>query len=174
MKLPRELAYDFIRGVYVCDVDGSIWKQAFPLIYELSSVLDFNRDKIHLLWTVNGGNIRRKLADDLLLLKVLKNTLPKYEGDGLVLYRGECKFLYEQKKIGFCWTPIRDVAEKFASGLNSIESGGVLLKAYGPKESVLSSPHRHSSDRLIEVEYTCDPTKLINIEVLQYFEKFKA
>lgn len=172
MKFSEEIARKFIRGIYTCDIDGNVWIQAFNFILKMADSLDFKRDKIHLLWTENGGYIRRKVADDSLLLKILKISLPKYDGDDLVLYRGECRFLHEQNKIGFCWTPKRSVAEMFASGLNSIESGGVLLKAYAPKEAVLSSPNRHSAEQMQEFEYTCDPTVLTKVEVLQYFKKF--
>jgi len=172
MELSEEIAYKFTRGIYTYDIDGEIWEQAFSFILNNSDSFDFKRDKIHLLWTENGGHIRRKLSDDMLLLKVLKLSLPKYDGGDLVLYRGECRFLHEQNKIGFCWTPKRSVAEMFASGLNAIESGGVLLKAYAPKEAVLSSPNKHSTEQMEEFEYTCNPNALTKIEVLQYFKKY--
>ena len=172
MELYEEVARKFIAGVYTCDLDGVIWTQAFEFILKMSDSLDFKGDKIHLLWTENGGHIRHKLSDDMLLLKLLKLTLPKYDGDDLVLYRGECIFLHEQNKIGFCWTPKRSVAEMFASGLNAIESGGVLLKAYAPKSAVLSAPNKHSAEQMEEFEYTCDPTALTKVEVLQYFKKY--
>lgn len=57
----------------------------------------------------------------------------------------------------------------FASGLNAIESGGVLLKSYVPAEAILTGPNDHSARQINEFEYTCDPTNLKEIEVLQYF-----
>jgi hypothetical protein len=174
MELSEEIARKFIRGIYTCDIDGKTWTQVCSFILKMSDSLYFEKDKIHLLWTENGGHIRRKVSDDVLLLKILKLALPKYDGDDLILYRGECRFLHEQNKIGFCWTPERSVAEMFARGLNAIESGGVLLKTYAPKESVLSSPNKHSAVQMKEFEYTCDPTALTNIEVLQYFEKYSS
>ncbi|WP_237285642.1 hypothetical protein, partial [Vibrio anguillarum] len=118
-----------------------------------------------MLWIVNGGHIRRHISDDKLILKWLKLILPKYEGGELQLYRGECQFLYDQGLIGFCWTPKKQVAEKFARGLNATESGGVLLSAYVSSEAILSAPNSHSADWLEESEYTCDPTQIRSIEV---------
>lgn len=46
-------------------------------------------------------------------------------------------------QIGFCWTPYEEVAEIFASGLNYLESGGVLLKCEAPTKSILSAPNPH-------------------------------
>ena len=171
MELPKQVACKFINGIYTDGIDGEIWSLAFRFILKTSDSLNFKKDEIHLLWTQYGGHIRRKLSDDMFLLKILKLSLPKYNGDDLVLYRGECRFLYEQNKIGFCWTPKRSVAEMFASGLNSIESGGVLIKSYAPKEAVLSAPNEHSVEQMEEFEYTCDPTAMKKIEVLQYFNK---
>lgn len=98
-----------------------------------------------------------------------EKTLPGYQGNGLTLYRGECKFLYEQKKIGFCWSPDIEVAIRFARGLNAPESGGVLLKTYAPAEAILASPNDHSALQMREFEYTCDPTNLQGVEVLKWF-----
>nr|WP_321239311.1 hypothetical protein [uncultured Tolumonas sp.] len=134
-------------------------------------LFSFDTDKMHMLWIVNGGHIRRHVQNDLLTLTWLKLILPKYTGDGLRLYRGECKFLYDQGLIGFCWTPKKDVAEKFARGLNAIESGGVLLSAMFSPEAILSAPNSHSADWLGEYEYTCDPMRICSLEVLNQYPK---
>ena len=89
-----------------------------------------------------------------------------------MLYRGECKFLYDDNKIGFCWTPDINVARVFASGLNAIESGGVLLKAYAPNGAIISAPNDHSINQMQEFEYTCNPELLENIEIIEVFKKF--
>ena len=167
----EDVAHKFVSGIYTCDLDGGIWTKAFEYILYSSNSLIFEREKIHTLWTENGGHIRHKVSNDEILLDILKLSLPKYKGEGLVLYRGECRFLHEQNKIGFCWTPERSVAEKFAKGRNAIESGGVLLKAYASAKAVLAEPNQHSSHQMGEFEFTCDPTALENIEVLQYFDK---
>jgi len=136
--------------------------------------LDFCKNKVHTLWIVNGGHLRRKIKDDKLIAKVLSLALPGYIGEGLVLYRGECRFLFESGKIGFCWTPDVDVATKFARCLNAIESGGVLLKAHAPSAAILSSPNDHSSIQMEEFEYTCDPSLLENITVIRSYEKYSS
>lgn len=151
------LVDEFCKGRYDHNVPEHKWRPVFKYIFENHKDLEFCRDKVHTLWTVNGGHLRRKIKDDKLVAKVLSVALPGYAGKGLVLYRGECGFLYESGKIGFCWTPEIDVATKFASGLNAIESGGVLLKAYAPSAAILSSPNAHSAQQMKEFEYTCNP-----------------
>jgi hypothetical protein len=102
---------------------------------------------------------------------VLKLTLPGYNGSGLILYRGECRFLYEENKIGFCWTPDALVAERFASVLNCDESGGVLLRAFVKPNSILAAPNAHSAAFMEEFEYTCNPESIHGIELIKEFYK---
>jgi len=168
------LVNEFCKGRYDSNVADSKWSLVFQYISENFNELEFFKDEVHTLWTVNGGHLRRKIRNDKLVTKVLSVALPGSTGEGLVLYRGECRFLYESDQIGFCWTPDIDVATMFARGLNAIESGGVLLKAYAPSEAILSSPNAHSTNQMQEFEYTCNPTLLENIELIQSYEKPNA
>ena len=167
----ENLALDFCKGQYDHRVEDKVWPLVFEYLAENIESLNLDKPSIHSLWTVNGGHLRRKIRDDNLVLSVLVKVLPSYDGEGLVLYRGECKFLYEGKKIGFCWTPKKKVARMFASGLNAIESGGVLLQAFAPSNAIISSPNDHSSKQMEEYEYTCNPNLLEDITVIESYEK---
>ena len=171
MKDIAALADDFCNGRYDSEVRESLWASIFSYLSNNHEKLEFAKDRVHTLWTVNGGNLRRKIKDDELVTKVLSVALPGYSGEGLTLYRGECRFLYESNQIGFCWTPEIQVATKFAKGLNSIESGGVLLKAFAPSTTILASPNEHSSNQMREFEYTCNPKLLQNIELISTYRK---
>lgn len=167
----RYLAERFCVGENFHDIDGATWKSAFEYIDNNFSDLHINRMGAHRIWIESGGHLRRKIQDDSLILSVLKKVLPSYQGPGLTLYRGECRFLYEQGKIGFCWSPDIEVAELFGRGLNAIESGGVLLKAYAPATAVISGPNDHSVNYLRETEFTCNPNLLESLELIKYFPK---
>ena len=130
-------ANEICEGRYDCDVDASLWEPVIRYIFENHKTLEFCKDKIHTLWTVSGGHLRKKINNDELLTKVLKLVLPLYCGEGLVLYRGECRFLYENRKIGFCWTSDIEVAKKF-SIRNAHKTGRLLLKAYAPKKAIFA------------------------------------
>lgn len=171
MKKHILLACRFCQGKYENDIEGRVWRDAFEYLIRNLSKVKFNKAEIHTLWTVNGGHIRGKIKDDDLVLAVLKRALPGYGGDGLVLYRGECQFLYKDGMIGFCWTPDINVATTYARGLNALESGGVLLRAYASPSSILAGPNDHSVNQMQEFEYTCNPALLQNIEVVQWFER---
>jgi hypothetical protein len=168
------LVNEFCEGRYDYNVADSRWEPVFKYIYENHNELIFSKDKVHTLWTVNGGHLRRKIKNDKIVAKVLSVALPVYGGDGLTLYRGECRFLYESGKLGFCWTPEIDVATMFARGLNAIESGGVLLKAYAPIAAIFSGPNDHSAKQMEEFEYTCNSEFLESIEIIRSYEKYIA
>ena len=170
MLTPLALSNLFCAGEYVSDIDGTRWRETFLLLAN-NKTARCDKNKIHLLWTVNGGHLRRKIRDDALVLQVLKKFLPGYRGSGLWLYRGECHFLHAINSIGFCLSPKIEVAERFARGLNAIESGGVLLKAYAPSEAILAEPNQHSLKQMEEFEYTCDPSLLQDIVVIKRFPK---
>jgi hypothetical protein len=171
MKKHILLAEKFCRGEREYDVSGAVWKKAFIHVLENQERLGIEKDKIHSLWAELGGRLRDKIRDDELILSVLLVSLPGYAQKGLELYRGECKFLYEQGKIGFCWTPNVEVARKFASSLNAIGSGGVLLKAFAPTKAIMAPPNDHNPKLTRECEYTCNPKLLVDINVQETFKQ---
>lgn len=162
---------DFCQGAYDSEINGGRWKEILNYYLSNSNELEFNREKIHLLWTVNGGNLRCKVREDGLIADVLGRALPRYVGESMTLYRGECRFLYEANSIGFCWTPEKAVAETFARGRNAVESGGVVLRTIADSSAILCSPNHHSSIQMQEHEYTCDPRLLCHIDVLEFTER---
>lgn len=168
---PTYLAECFCAGKNVYDIDASTWRAAFQHIEKNGGSLKISPEGAHSVWIESGGHIRSKIRDDRLVLSVLRMVLPGFNGPGLILYRGECKFLFEQGLTGFCWSPDIAVAEVFARGLNALESGGVLLKTYAPTEAILAGPNQHSANWLGENEYTCDPSLLIELEVLRHYPK---
>lgn len=166
-----EVAKKYSVGEIKYDLGGDIWGPAFEYLLMNKDKIVYDKCRVQNLWTEYGGHLRNKIKNDELVLSVLMLSLPGYHGTGLFLYRGECKFLFESNKIGFCWTPKKDVAEMFARGLNAIESGGVLLKAFAPEEAILSGPNYHSVETMQEFEYTCNPKLLEKIEVLKYYDR---
>ena len=128
----KSLANDFCNGIYDHKVKDECWAPVFGWILNNKEKISIDKNKVHDIWSVNGGHLRRKIKNDKLIAQVLNLTLPGCFGNDLALYREECEFLHKQGLIGFCWTPDISVAEKFASGLNSIEGAGVLLKTTAP------------------------------------------
>jgi hypothetical protein len=126
------------------------------------------KDSFHSQWVESGAFIRESINNDLILIKLLTLLLPPYDGDSLVLYRGENKTRFDEGRIGFCWTQDLSIAEMFGSGLNAYKSPGLLLRAEVPACSILAGPNEHSR-YLGENEFTVNPSLLSNITVLEIF-----
>lgn len=159
---PQSLAKQFCLGLYVNAVDAELWRDTFDYMARLKDGSVFQKSQIATLWAQYGGDLRAKIKDDALVLKVLKKALPGYHGEGFTLYRGESWFLFDNDQIGFCWTTSEDIATTYAKGLNAVESGGVLLKCYAPPEAILAIENN---------VFICDPTYLLRLSTLALFPK---
>jgi hypothetical protein len=129
---------------------------------------DIPSAKFHTVWIETGHRIREQVLNDRLLLDALRNLLPKYAGSGLELYRGENIDRWKGRACGFAWTTEEKIARMFASGLNAVDSGGVLLSTIAPAEAIIAGPNEHSV-YLGENEYVVDWKLLGEIAELEYF-----
>ena len=161
---PQSLAKQFCNGQFVHITDARLWQQTFEYVLQIADATAFQRQKILQLWLQYGGDLRARTKNDALILAVLHKTLPRYQGDGLTLYRGESWWLFEQQQIGFCWTPDEQLARKYAQRINAIESGGILLKAFAPTEAILAGNAQPDKNSWI-----CDPSRLLRMTTLGYF-----
>jgi len=146
----------------VNSIDARLWREAFTYLSSINDDSIFVKDKVRSLWLIYGSDLRARIKDDNLILKVLQKSLPGYSGDGWTLYRGESWFLFDNDQIGFCWTASEDIATTYAKGLNAVESGGVLLKCYAPAEAILAIENN---------VFICDPTYLLRLSTLALFPK---
>jgi hypothetical protein len=115
-------------------------------------------------WIEAGHRIREQVADDTLVCELL----PPYRGDAMTLYMGENRSRFARGKIGLNWTTEVDVARMFASGLNAIDGGGVLLRARFFGSKIIAGPNAHSI-YLQEYQFTVEPPPLETIDELEYF-----
>ncbi len=127
------------------------------------------RERFHTAWIVKGFRWREAVDDDLLLTRALRAILAPYAGESLTLFRGEQFAQYETGRVGFNWTPKREVAEMFASGLcTTYNGGGVLLRAMAPSAAIIASPNAHSQ-YLGEDEFVVEPSLLTDVTELARF-----
>ncbi|MDU4128638.1 hypothetical protein [Pantoea sp.] len=124
----------------------------------------------HTKWIESGHFIRAKIKDDEAVAHLLSKLMPKYDGEGLTVFRGENEHRFNSGQIGFCWTADREVAEMYACGLNACRGQGVLLKAYAPSDAIFSGPNAHSR-YLGENEVTVDPMKLNDLQIISIYPK---
>lgn len=119
-------------------------------------------------WIEAGHKVREQVADDQLLCVFLRTILPRYEGAPLALYRGENLSRWKAGCIGLAWTKNIGVARMFATGLNAVCTGGVLLKATFDSSAIICGPNAHSV-YLGEEQYTVDPTSARELTSIEQF-----
>lgn len=159
---PQSLARQFCQGTYVCMADAVLWQQTFAYLARLPDDAVFQKPLIAALWARYGGDLRALIKNDTLVLSVLKRALPHTAETGQTVYRGESWFLFDQHQIGFCWSSSKDVATRYAKGLNAVDSGGVLLTAYAPPAAILG---------MHDEVFICDPSELLRVSTLALYPK---
>lgn len=116
-------------------------------------------EAFHTQWHVCHHRLRELVEDDELLLDVAWAWLPRYDGPGRELYRGENIDRFEEGRVGSAWSDRQETASMFASGLNAVGKGGVLLRVHAPAEAIIAGPSKHSQ-WLNESEFTVDIRRL--------------
>lgn len=149
-----------------------LWPQAVDAVVKFDLVPSKAiAEAFHTYWTEIGFRVREAVSNDPLMLNALRLLLPPYHGPGLTLYRGENLDRWQQGRLGFGWTPRREVATMFASGLAASEgTGGILVCANVPCNAIIASPGKHSR-YLDEDEYIVDPRHLGTIQALEQFPR---
>ncbi len=93
---------------------AGIWRPAIMALDQTSPPTPEFSECFYTQWTAKGRQIREQVGDDGMLLNALRNLLPRYDGPGLRLYRGENIDRWEQGVVGFAWTQKKDIALMFA------------------------------------------------------------
>lgn len=119
-------------------------------------------------WIEAGHRMREQIADDALLIRLLRLALPPYEGESAILFRGENFVRWQAGIVGLAWTPQVDVARMFASGLNAVGTGGVLFAAKFQPSAIVSGPNGHSG-YLGEEQFTVNSQHAEDLQVLELF-----
>jgi hypothetical protein len=145
------------------------WREFFKALLTCPPKDQAIAERFHTKWHESHHRIRELVADDDLMIEVMRVWLPPYEGPSLVLYRGENIDRFEIGRIGTAWSLKEETAGMFAAGLNAVGKGGVILRIDAPADAIIAGPSGHSAKWLGENEYTVDVRKLRGIEELHRF-----
>jgi len=147
------------------------WREIAEQIKSGATKLPASVEDFETYWIEAGHIVREQIASDLHVCELLRIVLPPYRGGDQTLFRGENRGRFERAMIGLNWTTEEKVARMFASGLNAVETGGVLLRAAFRSDQIIAGPNAHSI-YLQEYQFTVEPPKLQEVELLEYFPKF--
>lgn len=135
------------------------WRRQLALALNTRPRTDELSAAFHTQWHVCHHRLRELVDDDHLLLDLAAAWLPRYEGAGLELYRGENIDRFEAGRMGSAWSDKLATAELFARAQNNLGKGGVVLRAAIPASAIIAGPSAHSV-RMDESEFTVD-TRLL-------------
>jgi hypothetical protein len=146
----------------------SAWRELVRALITMPPLDAEMAARFHAKWHVCHHYVRELVDDDRLLLDMLWVWLPRYQGPTQLLYRGENIARLAGGRVGFGWSDEEKTARMFASGLNSVQGGGVVLQTLAPAEAIIAGPSDHSI-WLQESEFTLDTRRLGEIVQIQTF-----
>lgn len=161
---PHSMSLSTLRHVR----ETNAWKALAESVVAGTEVLPSSTEDFATYWIEAGHHIREQIADDRLLSRLLRASLPPYVGGAVELYRGENLGRWQVGALGFAWTASRRVAEMFAGGLNAVGSGGVLLQTTCSQAAVIAGPTQHSN-YLGEDQFTVEPALVRKVGVLKTY-----
>lgn len=144
------------------------WKLCAQLLLDVPNISVEMKEEFGTYWIEAGHHIREQISDDRYLVRFLRHLLPPYNGDALVLFRGESLERWIAGAVGLAWTPKSEVARMFARGLNSVGSGGVLLTGRFEAKAIISGSNAHSC-YLGENHLTVDPFSGTSLTAIERF-----
>jgi len=145
-----------------------LWSSHVDILLNQSDLSQDIVQQFSTYWIEAGHHIRAQIANDRLLVTLLRHILTTYNGNSVKLYRGENEKRWETGNVGVAWTTEIEVAKMFARGLNSNPLGGVLLEGDFKPEAIICGPNSHST-HLGEKQYTIDPFYSTSIVVIEKF-----
>lgn len=150
--------------------DGAAYRKVLEAATRCEGVPDDFREALHLAWTVRGFHHRAEIKDDDLFIRAFRQVFPPYEGNKVVLYRGERSSELELGRLGLNWSTDQEIARMFASGLcTTYGCDGVLLTAVAEPSAIITGPNHHSANWLREMEHIVDPRMLVEVEEVARF-----
>ena len=119
-------------------------------------------------WFPNGSRI---------FITALRHLLPRYDGPGLTLFRGQWVQSLQDGFYGLSWTTDEDIGRQFAQQAARCHSehhepgeGGVLLRTEAPAGAIICAPALNVDlGNDVENEYIVDPRFLTAVHVIERF-----
>lgn len=177
----RRAVGDFVSGALEGDVEKMVgsfdildacrgWDSAMRAVSKVGIVPGKTRDAFLQIFLQCGASLRGRCDRETVLIDGLRVLLPRYDGPGLRLYRGECFRNRRRRTYGTSWSSSVEVARSFAEkSLYRFATGGsVLLETFAPPDAIICAIAL-IDDRYAECEYVVDRRHLKRVVVLDHF-----
>lgn len=117
--------------------------------------------------TSGEHSIGRGLKNDIAVFAdALRRHLPRYDGPGITLYRGQHEARHLAGSYGIAWTSRLEAAERLAFYHAWGDGPAVVLRVEATPRMIVCTPTQHSQEIMKEDEYIIDP-RGIRPEVLK-------
>ena len=156
-RLERKVVTDIARAVRTSDTElfgespmlldnrhCGTWCRAFRAAARAPSPSEEFRVWFLGIWIGHGDHVRQEVGHDAVLFHALRNLLPKYEGPGLKLYRGDAAGSRRGRTYGPSWSSDVETARAFALGFGAMPRAEVSCLRPGRRRMQSSAPRRSS------------------------------
>jgi hypothetical protein len=145
-----------------------LWSRTARAVEGMDPSAEFRRRCLQ-SWIDSGDSIRDDVGNDLVLIRLLRVLLPRYDGPAVKVFRGESFHNRRRRTYGLSWTTDEGIARGFADGVwRTFKGGSVLVEADVPPGAVICAPCL-IDDRLEEREYIVDRRWLGTVRVVERF-----
>ncbi|HXF55292.1 MAG TPA: hypothetical protein VNK52_14340 [Hyphomicrobiaceae bacterium] len=154
-------------------LNGLAGRDLWPLAAEIADFLtpsDTVRAWCLEWWVANGEDLRLDIADDAVLVALLRALLPPYTGPDRQLYRSEFAVNASVGCWGVSWSASLRVAREFAHSARRKAPGGtVVATSRVPAAAIIARVPRSLDRARREREVLVDPKRLKSVRVVKRY-----
>jgi hypothetical protein len=149
-------------------IRGNAWRNVLielaqrPVDYEIG-------ESLVMAWLVGGIRLGRAFQKDIgLFAEALRRHLPRYDGGGLTVFRGQLETFHRKRCYGISWTTDMEVANTLATWHAAGEGEAVVLRMAASSEMIIADLRQHLHARYMEEpQLLVDPRMVGEVEVIE-------
>jgi hypothetical protein len=147
---------------------ANAWPKVLTELSERPSDNKFGASLV-MAWLTCGIHLGRAFKEhNGLFAAALRQHMPRYDGPGLTLFRGQLETFHRKRHYGMSWTAELEVAQRLATWHAAGESDAVVLRMEASPEMIIADLREHWHDqRMRERQLLIDPRMVREVEVLE-------
>jgi hypothetical protein len=126
-------------------------------------------DALVMTWLVSGLKLGPAIGENIgLFAEALRRHLPRYDGAGLTVFRGQLETFHRKRCYGISWTTDLEVANRLATWHSAGEGDAVVLRMAASPEMIIADLRKHHYARhMEEPQLLVDPCMVGEVEVIE-------